>query len=220
VVGHSHLDINGFTVTALGETLIPDLGTWPYAHFIGFFDTGNRRWNFDANATRGHNTLLVDGQGQRFAEDAVGKVVRFEPGEAFDLVVSDGTTAYAPLLTRFHRWFLFFKPDLLVVFDDVRAEQARRVEWLLHYEGEVEEAAGVDLRVAKGGAVLDANFLLPGRDEGWVASHVARKFTYRDSNRQVLVRPENRYVAFSTMHAYTAWCEAHLPKWLGYEKAA
>ncbi|OGG45761.1 MAG: hypothetical protein A3F84_12220 [Candidatus Handelsmanbacteria bacterium RIFCSPLOWO2_12_FULL_64_10] len=202
MVGHSHLDINGFMVTALGETLIPDLGTWPYAHFIGFFDTGNRRWSFDANATRGHNTLLVDGQGQRFAEGAAGKVVRFEPGEAFDLVVSDGTTPYAPLLTRFHRWFLFFKPGLLVVFDDVRAEQARRVEWLLHYEGEAEAAAGVDLRVVKGDAVLDALFLLPGRDEGWVASHVGRRFTYRDSNRQVIVHPENRYVAFSRMHAY------------------
>ncbi len=201
MVGHSHLDINGFMVTALGETLIPDLGTWPYAHFIGFFDTANRRWNFDANATRGHNTLLVDGQGQRFAEDAVGRVVRFEPGGALDLVVSDGTTCYAPLLTRFHRWFLFFKPDLLVVFDDVRADQPRRVEWLLHYEGEAEEA-NVDLRVVKGSAVLDAAFLLPDRKEGWVASHVSRKFTYRDSNRQVLVHPENRYVAFSTMHAY------------------
>ncbi len=202
VVGHSHLDVNGFTVTALGETLVPDLGTWPYAHFIGFFDTADRRWNFDSNATRGHNTLLVDGQGQRFAEDAVGRIVRFAPGEAFDLVVSDGTTAYAPLLTRFHRWFLFFKPDLLVIFDDVRADEARRVEWLLPYEWEAEEAEGVDLRVVKGSAVLDTSFLLPDRKEGWVASHVSRKFTYRDSNRQVPVHPENRYVAFSTMHAY------------------
>jgi hypothetical protein len=202
VVGHSHLDVNGFMVTALGETLIPDLGTWPYAHFIGFFDRAEgRRWNFDANATAGHNTLLVDGQGQRYAEDASGKVVRFEPGDAFDLVICDGTTAYSHLLTRFHRWFLFFKPDLLAVFDDMRADQLRKVEWLLHYEGDVEEA-NVDLRVVKGSAVLDVNFLLPDRKEGWVASHVNRRFTYKDSNRQVLVHPQNRYVAFSTMHAY------------------
>jgi len=201
VAGHAHLDIASFMVTTFGETLIPDLGTWPYAHYLGFFDTERRRWDFDANGTLGHNVVLVDGQGQKYGEDHYGEIVKFEPGERADLVIVDGTKAYAPLLDRFIRWFVFVKPDLLVIFDELRAEESRKFEWLLHYEGQVEESTS-DLSVTHGKAGFDLNFLLPSREEGWIAGQHSRRTTYRNSNTGQLVELENRYAVFSRLHGY------------------
>lgn len=208
VAGHSHLDINGFMVTAFGETLISDLGTWPYAHYLGFFDRdGGRRWNFDANGTIGHNTLWVDGRGQFHGEKHYGGVRTFQPGERYDLVISDGARAYAPLLSRSDRWFLFIKPDVLIIFDEVEAEEPRNIQWLLHYEGEVASLVGeepFDLRVVHGKAGFDLTFLLPSRDEGWVAQQTVRSATYVNSNTEQLETLENRFHAFSTLHSYPA----------------
>lgn len=205
VVGHAHLDIASFMVTAFGETLIPDLGTWPYAHYLGFFDRERRRWDFDANGTLGHNVVLVDGGGQQYGEDHYGEIVKFEPGERTDLVIVDATKTYAPLLDRFIRWFVFVKPDLLVIFDELRAESPRKFEWLLHYEGQVAEAdkqrpSASDLSVTQGKAGFDLNFLLPSREEGWIAGRHARRTTYRNSNTGQLVELENRYALFSRLH--------------------
>ncbi|MFQ6115988.1 MAG: heparinase II/III family protein, partial [bacterium] len=154
-----------------------------------------------ANSSLGHNVILVDGQGQQYSEQHYGKIIKFEPAESFDLVISDGTKAYAPLLKHYLRWFVFIKPDLLVIFDDVQADQARKVEWLLHYQGGIEESES-DLRVHNGGAGFDLNFLLPSRDQGWIATQIVRKTVYVNSNTGEIERPENRFVAFSTLHAY------------------
>jgi len=70
-VPHSHLDANSFILESRSVPLLVDEGTWPYAGFIGFFDM-KLRWNWDGNATWGHNTLLVDGQGQTWGSDHAG----------------------------------------------------------------------------------------------------------------------------------------------------
>ncbi len=201
VVGHSHLDINTFMVTALGETMIPDLGTWPYAHKLGFFDRESRRWDFDANSSLGHNVILVDRQGQKFGKEHYGKIVKFQPGKDIDLAISDGTKVYSPLLESYRRWFLFIKPDLLVILDDIKSSEPRYVEWLLHYEGELQEGSS-DAKIVKGEAAFDLNFLLPSREEGWVSNLTVRKSSYEDSNRFEMVTRENRYLAFSSLHPY------------------
>ncbi len=68
LVNHSHLDLNSFILHAHGKPLLVDQPNWPYAHYLGFFDTKNQRWDFEGNHTIAHNTLLVDGQGQGYGE--------------------------------------------------------------------------------------------------------------------------------------------------------
>ena len=201
-VGHSHQDINSFVVTAFDRTLISDLGTWPYAHYLGFFDREERRWTFDANATIGHNTLLVDGGGQQYGESHFGKILKFEAGDRFDLVVNDGSPAYGALLSHYCRWLVFIKPDLLVIFDDITSDNLHSFQWALHVEGQA-DGENCDLRVTNGPAGFDLNFLLPRRDEGWIGEERRRQVSYRNSNTGKIETKLNRYYAFSAMHRTT-----------------
>lgn len=77
-VPHSHLDINSFVFYAYGRRLLKDLGSWPYTpdKGLGFFDVSDRRWNYEANSTLGHNTLLVNGQGQKYGEENYGLIIK------------------------------------------------------------------------------------------------------------------------------------------------
>ena len=201
-VGHSHLDINSFVVTAFNRTLISDLGVWPYGHYLGFFDLEERRWTFDANTTIGHNTLLVDGGGQRYGESHFGRILKFEPADRFDLVISDGTRVYGGLLSSYCRWLIFIRPDLLVIFDDITSDNLHSFQWALHVEGQA-DGKTCDLRVTNGPAGFNLNFLLPCRDKGWVAEERRRQVSYRNSNTGKMETKLNHYYAFSPIHRTT-----------------
>ncbi len=122
-VGHSQLDANSFVVSSRGERLLIDEGIWPYGHDLGFFDSdGGKRWNFDGNGTIGHNTLMVDGEGQRYGADHPGRIVSFEVGEEVDVAVGDATAAYGGKLKRYLRTLAYVKPDVVLVYDRVSSD--------------------------------------------------------------------------------------------------
>jgi len=199
-VGHSHLDAASFVVESAGRTLVRDNGYWPSAHFLGFFHEQCHRWSFDGNASVGHSSLLVDGQGQRWGKPHAGRIVRLDDGEGWHLVVGDASRTYGNLLEAFVRSIAFLHPDCIVIRDQVVCRGARHVEWLLHPEGSVTDH-GSSCVIENDGVTLCVTPLLPDRTMGWRVSDVTRTSTYEDSDKMEMVSPSIRYRSFSPFRA-------------------
>ena len=199
-VGHSHLDANSFVLSAGGERLLVDEGSWPYAGLLGFFDESGPRFDFDANGTAGHNTLLVDGQGQLYGPEHGGKIVDFRSEAEADIVSGDATTAYGGSLDRYIRTLAFVKPDLVLVLDQVRADRPRYLEWLFHHRGEaVGDERGTT--ITRGEAVVSLVRILPDVDDDpWRISDVERTSIYTGSNSLETERVKVRYRSFGPLH--------------------
>jgi hypothetical protein len=127
--GHVHPDGNHFVLFGAGEWLVRDDG-------------------YRAKWTGQHNTLLIDGQGQLgeghqwFAGAAplAGKsrprILKAASSAALDHIVGDATETYPSALglERFHRHLLFLKPDVLIVADDIRLKEPKKLELRFHPE--------------------------------------------------------------------------------------
>jgi len=201
-VNHSHLDVNSFVFYAYGRRIIRDLGSWPYTGKSGgFFDVRSRRWDFEANSTVGHNTLLVDGQGQVYSPESHGVIVKTVFGETLDLLIGEGAAAYGGLLERFRRWLVFLKPATLVVVDDVKANGARRLETLLHPDGEL--SLNGDITIRNGDVAATVTPLKPSPLSRVIA--VRRSLTTYVSRRGPVTQ-ENVYLSISPLHKTEEFC--------------
>ncbi len=199
-VGHSQLDANSFVVTSRGERLLIDEGIWPYGHALGFFDSdGGERWNFDGNGTIGHNTVMVDGEGQRYGADYPGRIVSFERGEEVDVAVGDATAAYGRKLKQYLRTLAFLKPDVVLVYDRISSEEPRLLEWLFHHRAEVygdERLTGF----RRNGVTLSLSRVIPEHMECWRMSDVKRTSMYTESNQYRPHRVSVEYRSFGPFH--------------------
>jgi hypothetical protein len=201
-VGHSHVDANSFVLAMRGHDLLLDTGTWPYDHPHGFFDSQDRRWNFDANNTVAHNTLLVDGLGQTWGPGNAGYIERFEQEDTHTWLVGNASLAYPDLLLDrrgFRRWLIFISPDLVVVFDEVESDRPRHYEWLFHYGGSI--SGEKDLHVIRNGdAVATLRWLHPDARRLWRVTDSVRTTYYRDANSGQEVAKQVRYRGFGPIH--------------------
>ena len=121
--GHVHPDVNHFTLFGCGEAIMCDDG---YSH----------------KHTSNHSLLLVDGHGQAgegwiwfgaketHLTEGKPKILHIEQGDGFDYFVCDGRYAYPSHLglERFVRRFLFVKPNVLLVADDIATDEIRCME--------------------------------------------------------------------------------------------
>lgn len=159
--GHGHPDVNSFQIYAHGKWLA--------------IDPGYER----PKQTRTHSTLLINGHGQLgegqtwFDRDAVlaagakSALIRCEVQPTHDYLVGDAMNIYpaAAGVTRIHRHFLYLKPDLVVVLDDLRFTRGASVDWLLHTEREWRTTAGGAFVAVNDDVEMDVQFLpaTPGR---------------------------------------------------------
>ncbi|MGI6543345.1 MAG: DUF4962 domain-containing protein [Limnochordia bacterium] len=122
---HSMADQNTFTLEAYGTPLAISSGYRPWygsVHHMGWTKT-----------TQAHNGVLVDGVGQPVQSmNAKGEIVNFVNGKSFGYTAGEAKAAYAPRLKQFTRHVLYIRPNLYVLFDDLKADQARSYSWLLH----------------------------------------------------------------------------------------
>ena len=182
-VGHSHLDIQSVVLSKGGTPLLIDPGIWPYGSKIGFFDSspGGRRWDFDANATVAHNTVLVDGQGQSCATEYEGRIIAWGADQDLSWFVSDGAAAYPGLLTRFRRTIVLAGTDVALIYDDLASDRPRHWEWLAHVAGQL--AGGPSVHVLENDDIrLSLVRLLPPADTPWRNSQQTRTSYYEDSD--------------------------------------
>jgi uncharacterized protein DUF4962/heparinase II/III-like protein/carbohydrate binding protein with CBM4/9 domain len=146
---HAHPDANHFVLFGAGEWLIRD-------------DGYTSKW------TGQHNTLLVNGRGQRgegkrvfHAAAALGRgaqpqVSRVVSRPEYDQITGDATAAYPPELglRRYQRHLLFLKPDVLIVVDEVVLELPQALELRFHPESRQGERDGAAFTARGKKAVL------------------------------------------------------------------
>ena len=176
-VGHSQLDVQSFIVSKGDTPLVIDPGYWTQAHFLGSF--GARRWDFDGNAAIGHNTVLVDGQGQTYG--GAGRLIASQVSDGLACFVSDGAAMYPGLLERFERWLVFVAPDILLIYDDLAAGAARYWKWLLQPAGNF-SGGPVNHCIENKGVRLSLTRLLPAQDTPWRNTEEIRTSIYRGSD--------------------------------------
>ena len=145
-VNHAHLDLGSFTVIAGGQRLLGDVGSWPYAVDSFARQRGGARWDYDANATAGHNALLVDGAGQDPgpAADASFDQVELRPDFGRALLSVELRRAYGGRLAAFRRHFAFLAEGVLVVCDQVDCGVPRKLTWCWHPSSEPQALAEAD----------------------------------------------------------------------------
>ena len=121
---HAHADQNGFVLHAGGEIMACDAGYYTYCG-----DTYHRQFSV---ATVAHNSVLVNGQGQPKSIGSKGRVSAFFNSADYCLFVGDAAAAYPGVLERFDRVVVFIRPDVFLVYDELRATQPSRFSWLLN----------------------------------------------------------------------------------------
>jgi hypothetical protein len=162
-MGHNHRDQNTFVLNHAGEWLITDAG-------YGSFEGGAK--SFYGDNTVGHNSLLVDGEGQD--KLGGGKVTSFFTSDVFDYTAGDASGSYDPAkLSKFVRRIAYVKPDYFFIFDEVASEGTPRTfEILLHtdttgkylsYDSEVKpgDLRLGDIKIAKENASVSVKPMLP-----------------------------------------------------------
>ena len=139
---HCHLDLNSFFIDAYGERFVVDPGPGQYSihYFTSVEPEASTSW---------HNTIVVDGADQRQPPryrmsfdleeggDAYCRLSDYLSNGQIAMIRGDATTAYGDYLERFFRDAVYLKPDCFVIYDDIRALEARtqrHFQWLLHSE--------------------------------------------------------------------------------------
>lgn len=132
---HGYESNNSFLLSAYGKRLLIRTGrrdTYGSEHHV--------KWMW---TTRSVNNITVDGVGQKgHSSSAQGRIVAFHTGTSLDAVVGEAGEAYlgeksqanpdGRLLDRFTRSIVFVKPDLVVVYDRLKARQKSSFQYWLH----------------------------------------------------------------------------------------
>ncbi|HXX95387.1 MAG TPA: heparinase II/III family protein [Planctomycetota bacterium] len=155
-VGHSHLDMGGFVLEALGERWAIDLGMGDY-RWPGYWSVGGPRWEYYRVNTHGHNTIVLDGQNQKYGARA--PIVAFWTTPEDAGTVADLTALY-PQARSLRRGVRLLGRRRVLVQDELQADRAVRVQWGMHTRAAV-ELAGTRAVLSLGGKTLEAEVLEP-----------------------------------------------------------
>jgi hypothetical protein len=129
--GHMLADQNTFNILYGGKRLFYMSG-----HKVAMSDKHRQEWY---KATIGHNGVLINGKGQGFDPEDYGWIPRFVDGRQLSYAAGDASMAYGGPsgknrtgLNKFRRHLLFLHPDVVVVYDDLAAEQPASWSWYIH----------------------------------------------------------------------------------------
>lgn len=140
---HEHHDQGSFRVAADGEELIGEAGYTDYykdPHYVDYFTQASA-----------HNTVVLDGdafsQGDydgRFwaAFHHYPSVSHHLFSAGLDYLSANLAPAYHGRLSEYQREYVFLKPDVLIVHDQLHSSSRHRYTWFLH--APVGASAGVD----------------------------------------------------------------------------
>lgn len=154
---HAHSDAGHFILLSDGAPVVSDSGNCPY----------NRpEYSTYYRSCEAHNVVTVNGAAQR--EDAIARGSKF-PGTlshymsgTFRYLLADATGPTCDSCNRNYRSFLWLCPDLLLVLDELRANQKSSFASLLHCGGESAAEGDSTVRVT-GKTPLCTTVLYPER---------------------------------------------------------
>ncbi|MGY8719083.1 MAG: DUF4962 domain-containing protein, partial [Verrucomicrobiia bacterium] len=94
--------------------------------------------------TKSHNGILVDGEGQPYHTEAYGWVENFLNGDKLSYAVGNASNAYDSLdekfdagLKTFRRHMIMLRPDVVVIYDELEAQEPVEWSYLLHAYNEI-----------------------------------------------------------------------------------
>lgn len=134
--GHMLCDQNTLNILYGGEKVFYRTGykvTMDDPHRTGWYRT-----------TKSQNGVLVDGEGQPYSNGSFGFISRFVQGEKLAYVKGDASNAYkegdlaSKGVKKVARHVILLKPDIVVIYDELEAEEAVNWSWLIHSFNEIE----------------------------------------------------------------------------------
>jgi Domain of unknown function (DUF4962)/Heparinase II/III-like protein len=151
---HGYEANNSFLLSAYGKRLLIRSGK---RDIYGSEHHVNWMWS-----TRSVNNITINGgQGQtKHSSAARGEITLFQTTPEIDIVRGEAGKAH-PGLERYTRTIIFAKPDLFVVFDQLKAKKPSTFEYCLHAISKMEVAGQHHLEVVNGDVGCDVNFLVP-----------------------------------------------------------
>lgn len=128
---HSNAAQNSFVVHSRGRRLAISSG---YYDFYG--SDHHNKWT---RQSRSKNTITYDeGKGQPInAMAASGQTVAFSHTGDIDFVVGDATRAYGNGTRKALRTLAYLRPNIVLVYDLLEADEPRRWEWNIHAKNEI-----------------------------------------------------------------------------------
>ena len=126
-LSHNHASQNAFVIEAFREALALTSGAR-----LNHGEDHHVEW---IRHTKAHNSILVDNEGQtvRRRDASSGRILAWEEKGEYAYALGDATRAYGGRLERFHRHVLFVRPDLFILFDELRTTgNPSTFQWLLH----------------------------------------------------------------------------------------
>ena len=121
---HSHLDLGGFVLDAMGKRWAVDLGGDNY-NLPAYF--GNKRWTYYRLRTESHNTITLDGENQR--PDGKAPIARFLSTPQRAHVVIDQTHGYRDQAKKMLRGLAMIDRSAILVQDEIEAKQPSDIRW-------------------------------------------------------------------------------------------
>lgn len=122
--GHDHPDANGFVIVYNNEYLAAEDGVFP---LIGPDASNNK-------ITYGHNTILIDGQGQKGDRTTRAATttasMHYVDAPHVGYLLGDATSAYSGI-EKFHRHVIYKKGKYVIIVDELAASSPHDYEFLL-----------------------------------------------------------------------------------------
>jgi hypothetical protein len=113
-------------------------------------------------STRSVNNITINGQSQGHRTvRAQGKIAAFETTPAIDVVVGDAADSYEHDVELFKRAIIFVKPDLVIIYDRLRASEPSTFEYWLHAINKFHVDNQHQIQVKNDDVVCDIDFLTP-----------------------------------------------------------
>jgi hypothetical protein len=146
---HTHLDLNHVSLGYGDTMLLVELGSRPYP--ADYF--GPKRFAYYELSTAGHNTVLIDGAGQK--PGAAGKLLGPFSGPGFEelIGVADGT--YETPAPRARRHVVFMDKVCWVLLDEIETSGPHAAELRFHTDGEISVAGPRRWTISQDAAALD-----------------------------------------------------------------
>ncbi|HOX05915.1 MAG TPA: heparinase II/III family protein [Planctomycetota bacterium] len=211
-INHCHLDLGSLVIFVGPDELLAETENWPYAQVMtrrkppfgnsragGCNDSApdGRRWNFDGYAGIGHNLPVIGADYPRRVFGATARITQCDLGVEKSLLAVDLTPYYRPIARRVRRYLAYLPPGVIVLVDELRADEKLKARVLYHFLDGAEP--DVDrFTIRRGAAELTVASLCPSREHNVVLGIDRRSSAYNTENGQV--RVGNSFVYVENFH--------------------
>jgi hypothetical protein len=167
--GHGHPDVQHFNVYAYGQRLATDDAypqpKWTYYHSTMLVGTGGINASGQLGDTYTSGSNWFDGD-EVFDAGAASAIIKAESTTEYDYIIGDAENIYREHydnggdLTKFLRHFIYIKPDIIVIVDELGSNltASNYYQWRMRYEGSA-SGSGNYYTVSNGNARMDTRFV-------------------------------------------------------------